>query len=230
MMNWLRKNMRYIFLVTIIGFFAGIFVGFGGYFFSNKTTNAVAEVNGVRIPLRKYSLLFNRIMDDLRDKNTDITDEVVNKTRQEVVDDLIREEVFYNESKKYGVVVTNNEVAASIQQIPAFQQDNRFSQNAYFQVLAWRLKMTPMEFEESQKRQIAISKLRYLISTGIRITDPELQIEYMRKHLGNMKNFEKDRDKFQQELLQEKSLAFMNDWYRSINTSLKIKVYTENFK
>ncbi|MFH0807058.1 MAG: SurA N-terminal domain-containing protein [Elusimicrobiota bacterium] len=230
MMDWLRKNMRYIFLITIIGFFAGMFVGFGSYFFSGKSTNAVAVVNGTTIPLRKYSLLYNRIMEDMRDKNTDITEEVVNKTRQEVVDDLIREEVSYGETKKHGIVVTNSEVAANIAQIPAFQQEGRFDQRAYFQVLAYRLKMTPMEFEESQKRQIAIAKMRNIIASGVRITEPELQLEYMRRHAGNMKVFEKDREKFSQELLQEKSLAYMNDWYKSINTSLKIKVYTENFK
>ncbi|OGS23661.1 MAG: hypothetical protein A2297_05925 [Elusimicrobia bacterium RIFOXYB2_FULL_48_7] len=230
MMNWLRKNMRTIFLVTIVGFFAGMLAGFGSYAFSNKSTNSVAEVNGQAIPIRKYSMLFNRIMEDLRDKSTDITEEVVKKTRQEVVDDLIREEVFYGESKKYGIVVTDSELAANLQQVPAFQQNGRFDQRAYFQILAWKLKMTPAEFEESQRRQIAIAKLRYLISSGMKVTEPELQIEYMRKNQGNMKNFAKDREKFQQELLQEKTLAFMNDWYRSINSSLKIKVFTENFR
>lgn len=231
MMDWLRKNMRTIFLVTIIGFLAGIFIGFGGYFFGGRTiTDAIAEVNGKKIPYRKYTLLFNRIMENLRDKNIEITDEVLQQTRREVIQDLIQEEVFVQEAKKYGIVVTDNEVAMDIRNFPAFQRDGKFDQRIYFQVLALRLKMTPEEFEESRRNQIAIAKLRNLVTSGIKISDVELQLEYARRHDGKLTGFEKEKDKFHQELLQEKMSAFMQDWYRSINSTLKVRVFLKDFQ
>ncbi|MDI6641800.1 MAG: SurA N-terminal domain-containing protein [Elusimicrobiota bacterium] len=231
MMNWLRKNMRTIFIITIVGFIGGIFVGFGGYFFGGRggVSDAVAEVNGVRIPYRKYILLFNRIMDNLRDSQKEITEQVIQQTKQDVIQDLVQEEVFYQEAKKYGIVVTDGEVAADIQRFPAFQQDGKFSHRVYFQILAWRLRMTPQEFEGSRRRQIAIAKLRNLVTSSIKISEPELRLEYARRHNSQFTNFEKDREKFYEELQQEKTLAFMNDWYRSINASLKVRVFTERF-
>ncbi|MBU2442405.1 MAG: SurA N-terminal domain-containing protein [Elusimicrobia bacterium] len=227
-MDWLRKNMRTIFVITIAGFVAGVFVGFGGYFFGGaRVSNAIAEINGVKIPYRNYVLLFNRVMDNLRSNNVDITDEVIKRTRQDVVQDLIREEVLYQETKKYGIRVTDGEVGYDVQRFQAFQEDGRFSQQAYFRVLSWQLRMTPKEFEESRRRQIAIAKLNNLIVSSVKISNPELQVEYARKHDGQLTNFEKNRDKFFEELTQEKRTALINDWYRNINTSLKVKVFTE---
>ena len=199
MMNWLRKNMRIVFTITIIGFFAGIFVGFGGYFFSdNKFSNSVANVNGHEVSMRKFNLLYNRAFEDLRKNNTEINDETVKAVRQQTIDELVREEVFYQESQKFGIIVTDKEVAANIQQYQAFQQDGRFNQGVYFQIIAYQLKMTPAEFEESQRRQIAIAKMRNLIAAGVKITEPELQVEYARRNSGNIKGLEKAREKFTQ--------------------------------
>jgi peptidyl-prolyl cis-trans isomerase D len=231
MMDWFRKNMRTIFLITVAGFLGGIFIGFGGYFFGGRgLTNAIAEVNGKKISYRKYAQLFNRIMDNLRDKGTEITDEVIQQVRREVLQDLIQEEVFTEEAKKHGIVVTDNEVAMDIRSFPAFQKDGKFDQRTYFQIVVLQLKMTPQEFEESRRNQIAIAKLRNLITSGIKISDIELQFEYARRHNGNMSGFEKEKDKFYQELLQEKMTAFMQDWYRSINSSLKVRVFSKEFQ
>ncbi|MEW6042349.1 MAG: SurA N-terminal domain-containing protein, partial [Elusimicrobiota bacterium] len=137
-MNWLRKNMRTIFLVTVIGFVAGIFIGFGSYFFGGRGLgDAVAEINGVKIPYRSYYLLFNRIMENYREQNKDITETVIEQTRREVLQDLIQEEALYQEAKKYKIVVTDAEVAFDIQRYPAFQKDGQFNQGIYFQILAW---------------------------------------------------------------------------------------------
>ncbi len=231
MMNWLRKNMRTIFIITIVGFLAGIFIGFGGYFFGGNTIkDAVAEVNGKKIPYRKYALLFNRVMDNLRDKGVEITEDVIQQTKRDVFQDLIQEEVFAQEAKKYGIVVTDSEVAMDIRNFPAFQKDGKFDQRIYFQVLAFKLKMTPEEFEESRRNQIAIAKLRNLVTSSIKISDAELQFEYGRRHNGKLNGFEKEKEKFYQELMQEKVTAFMQDWYRSINSSLKVKVLLKDFQ
>lgn len=233
MMDFLRKHMRIIFSITIAGFLAGAFVGFGGYFFGKKSFgDAVAEVNGRNIPYRQYAALYNRAVDAMRKSKEDVSDEMLAKKKQEVVQDLIQEEVFWQESKKYGINVTDMEVAADIQHYPAFQKDGRFDQRAYFQVVFQVIRTTPAEFEESRRRQLAIFKLRQLIASSVKITEPELKAEYMRTHKGNLAGYEKDREKFLEGVRQEKVMLVFNEWFKQLNQELagKIKVHLQEIE
>jgi len=57
------------------------------------------------------------------DKKTTITPELMAQKRQEVLQDLIQEEVFWQEAKKYGISVSDGEVAADVSRYPAFVKD-----------------------------------------------------------------------------------------------------------
>lgn len=226
MMDFFRKHMRVIFLITIAGFLAGAFVGFGGYFFGSRgPADAVAVVNGVKIPYRHYSTLLNRAVDNLNRSKTETTADTVNRLKQEVLQDIIQEEVFWQEAKKYGITVSDAELASELQHYPAFQRDGKFDRNAYFQVLYQVMHTTPREFEESRRRQIAINKLRQMIATSVKISEPELHIEYARTHGGKMDDFPKDREKFLESYRQDKVMLVFNEWFKQLNQTLKIKVY-----
>jgi len=229
MMKFLRKNMQTVFMITIIGFIAGIFIGFGGYFSNRTISDGVANVNGEKISFKKYRSLFNRIMDNKRETTEEITEQMIEQIKQEVIQDLVQEEVFYQEAKKYGIVVTDKEVAYDISRWPAFNNNGRFDQGLYFRILGMRLHMTPAEFEESRKRQIAIAKLRSLIQSGVKITQPELQLEYIKKN-GSLKNFDKEKNKLYEELLKQKTIDTFNEWYKILGSSIKVKVHTELLK
>ncbi len=231
MMNWLRKHMRLIFGITIVGFLGGAFIGFGGYFFSSKTpADAVVEVNGAKIPYRQYANYLNRVLDNMRQQKQEITDEVTKQKKQEVLQDLIQEEVFSGEAKKYSITVSDGELAADIQHYPAFQKEGHFDQQTYFQVLFQMLHTTPKEFEESRRKQIAIFKLRQLISSSVIITEPELKLEYYYSNKGNMSAFEKDRQKFLEKLKQEKTMMVFSEWFKTLNQNMKIKVHLDEIE
>ena len=223
--------MRLIFGITIIGFLGGAFIGFGGYFFSNKTpADAVVEVNGAKIPYKQYANYLSRVLDNMRQQKQDITDEVTKQKKQEVLQDLIQEEVFSSEAKKYSITVADGELAADIQHYPAFQKDGHFNQQTYFQVLFQMLHTTPKEFEESRRKQIAIFKLRQLISSSVLITEPELRLEYFYSNKGNMANYEKERQKFLEKLRQEKTMLVFSEWFKTLNQTMKIKVHLDEIE
>jgi peptidyl-prolyl cis-trans isomerase D len=231
MMDFLRKHRNTIFLITIVGFLAGAFVGFGGYFFGNKSYgDAVAKVNGEKVPFETYTTLLNRVMENARKQNTEITDAFMKQKKQEVVQDIIQEEVFYQESKKYGITVTDGELAADINSYPAFQRDGKFDQRAYFQVLRQMLHTTPRKFEDSRRRQIAVYKLRYLIASSVGVSEPELRFEYAKTKNGDMKDFEKDRKEFLNTFRQQKVSMVFNEWFRQLNQSTKVEVYLDKFE
>lgn len=228
-MNFLRKNMRVIFYITLGGFFAGIFVGFGGYFFGGGSTQGLAaEVNGHKIPMRRYNQLLTRTMDNLRQQKTEPTDEITRQKKHEVMQDLIQEEVFWQEAKKYGIKVTDSEIAMEIQHYPAFQQDGKFDQRAYFHVLNQVLHSTPQEFEESRRRQIAYLKLRDLVASSIVISEPELKYAYLKANKNDLKNYEKDREAFSGKIRQEKVMMVFNEWFKQLNQGMKVKIYLKD--
>ncbi len=225
--SFFKKHRRDIFIVTVIGFLAGIFLGFGGYIRATSAIDTVATVNGTKISLSRFNRIVNQNIDNYREQGHEITQEITKSIKQQVFRDLLQEEVFWQESKKFGIVVTNAEVYQNIMRIPAFQKDGRFDRETYISTLLYRLKMSPKEFEESRKKQIAMFKLREFVVSSVKISNNEIVLAYNNK-FGNMKNFEKEKEKFAQELLQEKQVAVLEEWYKQINNNLKIKMHVKD--
>jgi len=55
-------------------------------------------------------------------------------------------------------------------------------------------------------------------------------MEYSRANKGNMKNFEKEKDKFLENLRQEKVMMVFNEWFKQLNQSVKIKVHLQEIE
>lgn len=222
--DFLRKNKQNIFIITIVGFIAGIFLGFGGYLRYSSTIDTAAVVNGVKIPIQKYNRMVNQAIDNYRNQGNEITDEVIKSIKQQVLRDLIQEEVFWQEAKKYGIEVTDQELYYDIMRIPAFQKDGKFDRETYYRTVILRLKMTPKEFEESRRKRIAMFKLREFILSGVKLSDYEIEQAQKNKNVKS----EEEKQKLISDLLQEKQTAVLEEWYKKINADLKIKVYIKD--
>lgn len=231
-MDWLRKNRYTVFLITLGIFVIGIFGGLGSnYFGSGAKANVIAEVNDQEVSLDKFNRYLNRYLSDIeqRNPNQEITEAFVSQRRQEVLGDLIREEALYQESKAYGIVVTDQEVAVSLQNFAPFQKDGRFDAATYVSVLRRQLHSTPEEFEESRRRQMAISKLQHLISSIVQVTPQEASFEYSLRNKGKTDKFEKEKDSFVSTFGQEKVVWTFDQWSKKLSTKVKIKNYMDRF-
>lgn len=222
--DYLAKHKRDIFIITVVGFIAGIFLGFGGYLRYSSVVDTAATVNGVKISLQKYNRLLNQAIENYRNQGYEITDEVLRSIKQQVLRDLIQEEVFWQEAKKYGIIVTDQEVYYDIMSIPAFHKDGRFDRETYYRTVILRLKMTPKEFEESRRKRIAMFKLRNFIISAVKLTPQEVQTYLQQKQPKN----EEEKQQFYNQLLQEKQTAVLEQWYKEINNNLKIKVFLKD--
>lgn len=234
-MNWLRKHKNSILGVLLASFLLSTFIAFGLY--SGKDNQArtdVAEVNGEKIPYRYYLSLYNRALNTRRDQGHQITPEMQAQLKQEVVQELIREQVFWQEAKRYGILVSDAELAQVLTTYPAFQKDGKFDPNIYGQALAYTLKTTPEEFEESQRKQIAIAKLRGMVMQGIKISNKELENEFAMRQKGltkdQLKEFGQDKEKFRQFVYQDKGAQLLNRWYTQLGTNLQVKVHLDEIE
>jgi peptidyl-prolyl cis-trans isomerase D len=94
--------------------------------------------------------------------------------RGQALDRLINMRLLVQEAQRLGLMVTDDELRRSIASIEAFRADGRFNKDAYLQVLrANRLKAS--DFEEAQRQQVLVNKLRQLVTAGVHVTENQLK-------------------------------------------------------
>jgi len=212
MMNFLRKHMRKIFIVTIFAFVGGTFVGGGAYLFGPETDYKTAvAVNGEKIPVKLFNSMYNETVERAQNELKDsLTDEQIAQIKINIIQVLVQEEIFHQESKKYGILVSNEELKNDIQNSPAFRNQNYFDVRMYFDFLR-RLRMSPKEFEALRRKQIASEKLKIVLASSIKAFDFEVE-EAKRTHPEITKDG----------LLQMKANIILNDWFMNTVKASKI--------
>lgn len=227
-MKWFNKNRKKIYLLVIGIFVIGSFAGFGGYFFSESPFDAAIQVNGRKIPFKRFENLYQQVLEDQRQKSPEsLTEPQQEYLKRQVVQALVQEEVFLMEAEKLGIQATDGELAQMIQSIPAFQKEGRFDVRAYQEILG-RLRLRVEDFEAEQRRQLMAQKAQFIMASGVRISSLEFSSkvqetlaqaneEDRKKILGNM-------DQFREDLRRREVQACLQEWYADMNTRLKIKV------
>jgi hypothetical protein len=228
-MNFLRKYQYQIFLITIGVFLLGTFIGFGGYFFTSQGSSgdSIAEVNGEKIPLRVFFSHYDRALDAAQQGGQKLDENGKRAKRDEAMRDLVQSIVFDEEAKRFGINVPDQQVVVSLASVQAFQEKGAFSPRLYMQSLQSQLHLTPLDFEEEQRRSIAFFKLRWLIQSTIKITDKEFEMEEALKRQGKPFKNAKEKDDARQDLWQEKVLYSFNQWFSQIGRDLKVKTHFE---
>ncbi|MBR3655099.1 MAG: SurA N-terminal domain-containing protein [Elusimicrobia bacterium] len=212
MMNFFRKHKVAIILVILIGFFGGTFIaGFGVSTFGNRASSfdTVAVVNGVKIPYKYYYSLYNNTLASLKISGQEITEDLTKLTQNQILSTLIQDELIWQQTKKYGIIVTDNELAKDIQNYPYFLNDKgQFNSKIYYQFLN-NLRMSPKDFEYLRRKQIASNKLQLLIASASRVSESE-------KKMSKISNVP--------DLIQIKANEILNDWFDEVRKNSKIEV------
>lgn len=214
MMNFLRKHKVKIFLITIFGFLAGTFVGFGSYLFGDRNYyDTVAVVNRVKIPYKIYYSLYNNRLESLRQTGQDITEEMKKSVQNDIVKNLIQDEIIWQQTKNYGITVTDKELAADIQRYPYFtNEQGQFDIRYYYKFLN-NIRLSPKDFENLRRKQIASNKLQMLIASGAKISRSEIGATDQNENYVT-----------EVAALQTKANEILNDWFDKIKRETKIKV------
>lgn len=221
MINFLIKHKVKIFLITIIGFFAGTFVGFGSYLFSDRSSiDTVAVVNGTEIPYRVYYSLYNNAINMHRQSNQEMTEATAKTIQANILQSLVKDELIYQQAEKYGVVVSNEELANDIQHFPFFVNDKGFFDSRIYFAFLNNIRLSPKDFEEYRRKQLISRKVQVLIASAISNVS-EAEINYS-------KDIYKTSDK--NAILQQKNSEILNDWFNQIlkNSKIKFTMLKEN--
>jgi parvulin-like peptidyl-prolyl isomerase len=227
-MKWFHKNRKKIFLLVIAIFVIGSFAGFGSYFFAQSPLDAAIQVNGRKIPYKRFENLYQQVIEEQRQKSPEpLTDPQREYLKRQVVQALVQEEVFLMEAEKLGIQATDAELAQVIQSIPAFQRDGRFDVRAYQEMLG-RLRLRVEDFEAEQRRQLMAQKAQFVMASGVKISSLEfpakVQAALAQAKEEDRKKILENMDGFRENVRRQEVQACLQEWYSDINTKLKIKV------
>ena len=139
----------------------------------------------------------------------EITEDLTRLTQNQILTTLIQDELIWQQTKKYGIIVTDNELAKDIQNYPYFLNDKgQFNSKIYYQFLN-NLRMSPKDFEYLRRKQIASNKLQLLIASASRVSESE-------KQMSKISNIP--------DLIQIKANEILNDGFDEVRKNSKIEV------
>ncbi len=162
-----------IILALIIGPFA--LWGINSYFSASGNTS-VAKVNGKEISPQDFQQAYQERYQQLQQMfGAAFQPGMINEKqlRNEVLQQLINETLLDQEVGKRHYGVSDAQLVAAVQQIPAFQVDGKFSSRVYRSTLA-NVGMTPALFEQREIRGIAVNQLQNAIQNSAFATPQEL--------------------------------------------------------
>ena len=226
MISFFSKHRRIVFIVTVAIFLVGVFVGLGAYVFTSSSLGAVAEVGGEKLSYQQFLQQVNRITANMKESGTEVNDILTKTVKQEVFREMVIEELLSQQGKKMGMVVPDFEVAVEVQNTPQFKEGGAFSPRAYFQAVYNEFQMSPTEYEAWRKKARLASKFKQFVYTSVKVTPDEVKEYYLSKN-KDLKNFEKDRAKYSEELAKNKFADIANYMLRQISTRQEIKSYLD---
>jgi peptidyl-prolyl cis-trans isomerase D len=148
--------------------------------------DSVATVNGETIPTDRYQRRYQAYVDAYvqvyRDRFTPELAERMGLSQQ-VVQDLVQEELVVQRARAEGLEVTDVELSAQIQAIPAFQENGRFAIKRYQEFLKRRGLGAPV-FEADVRRELTRMKAETTIRSGVKVVDTEVEQAWRLRNEG----------------------------------------------
>ena len=139
--------------------------------------DAVATVNGEAISVERYQRRYQAYLDAYsrvyRDRFSPTLAEQLGLPQQ-AVNDLVQEAVVVQRARAEGLEVSDEELNAQIQAVPAFAENGRFSLARYQEFLR-RRGMSASAFENDVRRELTRMKVETMVKGGIKVSDPELE-------------------------------------------------------
>jgi len=176
------KWMKVVLFITTFAFVGTALVALIVYKLSGRISGA-AEVNGREISMQRYMYEINIIQSNLERQGVDVG-ALRKAIHRQALQNIISEELLYQEAEKEGVVATKEEVKEALLNIPSFQENGRFSKEKYLAIVN-SLGVSPQFFEEILRRELTKEHIFSLIRGATYISKDEINT-VMKKELSRI--------------------------------------------
>lgn len=160
--GWLAKVI--LALITIPFMLWGV----ESYFNKSGDGDVLASVNGDKVTRQEFDRAIKAQQQEMRASMGAAYDPAMfndPKIRKSVLDGVINQRLIINAATKAGMVVSDAEMARIIASLPAFQENGRFSQTRYDQVLRQQ-GMSISEFENQLRQELLINDVRSVFQSS----------------------------------------------------------------
>lgn len=169
--GWLGK----VLLVVLIVPFA--IVGVESYFAGGSRV-VVAEVNGEKIYQTELDPVVERqrqqMMAQMAEQGGNPADIDVPKLRKQVLDGMVSRVLLTQASQKSGYLISDEMVIKLIREVPAFQEDGKFSQ-ARYEMMLRQIGEDPASYPAKAKQELAYSMMIAGLGQSAFVTRAELE-------------------------------------------------------
>jgi len=224
MISFLAKHKRFIFTVVVVVFIGSIFFISGQVFTSSS--DAVADVGGTKISYNRFLQQVNRTLDSFKTSGTEVNEVITKGVKQEVFREMVIEELLSRQAKEMGMSVPDFEVAVEIQNTPQFTENGVFDPRRYVQTIYSEFQMAPSEYESWRKQSRLAGKYKQFLFNAVKVTPEELKSSYLAKN-KSLKDFDKNKDKYLEELSREKFSQVATYLLRQLTVKMEIKNYLD---
>jgi peptidyl-prolyl cis-trans isomerase D len=173
--SWMLKGILILVAVT--------FISWGGYsYFREKKVTYAAKVNGVTIGEREYYDAFQDAIKQYREAlGPSFSEKMIEELhlKDKILDNLIAKILILQEAKRMGLSIPDEELREAIESAPAFQVNGQFDRRSYERFLRLS-RMTPEQFEQSQREDLLLSKAVSVIKMNSgKVSDEESLETYL---------------------------------------------------
>ncbi len=178
MMRMLRKNIDVILIIVVVTFAVTIYYGYGSYRRSGRAGQAIAAtVNKTAISFYALDQAFRNLLSQYDSKTLSSWDEkTFDILRRLVLENLIDNELLYQEAQARRIRVPTREVESEVERIRAqFPSESEFRRYLEYQGL------TLSTLRESVRRELAIRKLTESLVADLPVPDEDVE-KYYQEH------------------------------------------------
>ncbi|MDK2897444.1 MAG: hypothetical protein PWP04_1564 [Candidatus Atribacteria bacterium] len=174
MLRGMKKYLNVILIIVVIAFAATIYYGYGSYSASSSSQTVAAMVNGTPITINQLNSAFRNTIANYDTQTLNQLDETtISFLRLLTLENLINNELLYQEAQSRRIGVSDREIEAEIEAIQAqFPSPEEFQRFLDYQQIRLR------DLRESIKRSLMIEKLIDSLGESIVIPEEDIQRYY----------------------------------------------------
>lgn len=210
-MNWIMWAILVVIIVTFLFF---------GIYPSSSTGNMAAKVNGDVISSEEWNRVYQNILENYRQIFKDQFNEgLVKVLRNQALQELIQNRLLSQEADRMRIRISDEELQASILEIPAFSPAGTFDRKTYEYYLN-RINITPAVFEAGQREFLKRQRLVKLVEDSVVVTDDDLEADPAARKKGKAGQEEALR----QQLLMKKRQEALSAYVAGLRQKAKITI------
>lgn len=178
MMNMMRKYTKIVLWIVVAAFVATIFFVWGmdlGRRQESVERSSAAVVNGEPISYEEFGQYWEQQYRQLFGQTEeDPTPQEVQRLRNDLTDNMIDNLLLRQLAQRLRLTVLDEEVAGRIYNQQAFQQNGKFSQEKYLQLLNYS-RISPADFEREQAQSILAAKVNQALRDAVVVSDADVR-------------------------------------------------------